>query len=304
MICGNCGNPVDAIHRFCPKCGAPVQSQAPPPAGGPVYTPPSYSAPPSYNPTPLPPKKSSSCGKLIIIGLIILVLIGVCVAGAIYYGYRAAEKALKNSEPYIIAVTKLKQNPEVIEKLGEIQDTGFPMGAYSQNSDGTGKAAFNMSVQGAKAKGRYQVELARRNSAWHLLSGVVTTENGETIRVASATTIGIDEPPSTDLPPPPIPTDPRSKAISVGIMNSKATTLPKPIYPATAKAVKAAGQVIVRIWVDENGNVTNAQAVSGHPLLQTAAVAAARQAKFTPTKIAGKAVKVTGLLTYTFTAEE
>jgi len=43
--------------------------------------------------------------------------------------------------------------------------------------------------------------------------------------------------------------------------------------------------------------------VSGHPLLQQAAVAAARQAKFTPTKLNGSPVKVSGILTYNFVLE-
>lgn len=77
----------------------------------------------------------------------------------------------------------------------------------------------------------------------------------------------------------------------------------KPVYPATAKAVKAVGTVMVRVLVDESGNVVSARPLSGHPLLQAAAVAAAKQAKFTPTKLSGKPVKVSGILTYTFTPE-
>ena len=52
--------------------------------------------------------------------------------------------------------------------------------------------------------------------------------------------------------------------------------------------------------VDEEGNVIKAEAVSGHPLLQSAAVAAAREAKFKPTRLDGKPVKVTGVISYVF----
>jgi outer membrane biosynthesis protein TonB len=41
-------------------------------------------------------------------------------------------------------------------------------------------------------------------------------------------------------------------------------------------------------------------AKSGHPLLQGAAVAAARQARFTPAKYNGERVKVVGVIQYTF----
>jgi protein TonB len=57
---------------------------------------------------------------------------------------------------------------------------------------------------------------------------------------------------------------------------------------------------MVQVLVDENGNVVSAHAVSGHPLLQAACVAAARNAKFSPTKLSGQPVKVSGVVTYNF----
>jgi TonB family protein len=109
-----------------------------------------------------------------------------------------------------------------------------------------------------------------------------------------------------DMPPPPVPKPtvslvPRAP-ISGGVLNGKAISLPKPPYPAIAKAAHASGTVIVQVTVDENGQVISAAAVSGHPLLQSSAVAAARQAKFSPTKLSGQPVKVTGVLTYNFVA--
>ena len=56
----------------------------------------------------------------------------------------------------------------------------------------------------------------------------------------------------------------------------------------------------VQIVVDESGRVISASAVSGHPLLQQAAVAAARQARFSPTLLSGQPVKVSGVITYNF----
>jgi len=91
------------------------------------------------------------------------------------------------------------------------------------------------------------------------------------------------------------------KTISGGFINGKAADLPKPIYPAAARAVKASGAVNVQVLVDEKGNVVSANAVSGHPLLHQSAVAAARQAKFKPTLLSGKPVKVKGVIVYNFT---
>ena len=103
-------------------------------------------------------------------------------------------------------------------------------------------------------------------------------------------------------PPPPSPKSTPRAPISGGVLNGKAISLPKPAYPAIAKAARASGRVTVQVTVDENGNVISANAVSGHPLLKASAVSAARQAKFSPTKLAGQPVKVTGVIVYNFVA--
>jgi outer membrane biosynthesis protein TonB len=56
--------------------------------------------------------------------------------------------------------------------------------------------------------------------------------------------------------------------------------------------------------VDEAGNVISAQAISGHPLLQAAAVTAAREAKFAPTRLNGSPVKITGIIVYNFSVQK
>lgn len=101
-------------------------------------------------------------------------------------------------------------------------------------------------------------------------------------------------------PPPPKKEVP--KQISGGVLNGKAISLPKPPYPPAAKAVRAAGSVSVQVLIDENGNVVSASPVSGHPLLRAAAASAARGAKFSPTKLSGQPVKVSGVITYNFVA--
>ena len=108
-----------------------------------------------------------------------------------------------------------------------------------------------------------------------------------------------DEPPP---PPPPAPTPPpKPRApISGGVLNGKAISKPQPAYPPIAKAARASGTVTVQILVDEQGRVVSATAVSGHPLLQQAAVSAARQARFSPTLLSGQPVKVSGVITYNF----
>jgi protein TonB len=105
-----------------------------------------------------------------------------------------------------------------------------------------------------------------------------------------------------DEPPPPPPKPPRAP-ISGGVLNGKAISLPKPAYPAIARQAHASGNVVVQVTIDENGNVISAAAVSGHPLLRGVAVQAARGARFSPTKLSGQPVKVTGVITYNFVAQ-
>lgn len=115
--------------------------------------------------------------------------------------------------------------------------------------------------------------------------------------VSGPTKVDISEP-----PPPPAPTPPRAP-ISGGVLNGKAISLPKPAYPPIARQAHASGTVVVQVTIDENGNVISARAVSGHPLLQAVAVSAARNARFSPTKLSGQPVKVTGVITYNFVAQ-
>jgi TonB family protein len=91
--------------------------------------------------------------------------------------------------------------------------------------------------------------------------------------------------------------------IQGGVLNGKALVLPPPVYPAIARSAHASGTVVVQVVIDEEGDVESAHAVSGHPLLQAVCVQAARNSKFSPTKLEGQPVKVTGVITYNFVAQ-
>lgn len=91
--------------------------------------------------------------------------------------------------------------------------------------------------------------------------------------------------------------------VSGGVLNGKAISLPQPAYPALAKQQRVSGQVTVEVTIDETGVVISARAVSGPMLLRSAAIAAARQARFTPTMLSGKPVKVEGTINYNFVLE-
>ena len=83
-------------------------------------------------------------------------------------------------------------------------------------------------------------------------------------------------------------------------LSGKAIKKVQPTYPAIAKAAGAQGPVSVQIVINEAGNVESAKAVAGHPLLQQAAVTAAKEWQFSPTKLSGNPVKVEGTISFVF----
>jgi Tfp pilus assembly protein PilF len=95
------------------------------------------------------------------------------------------------------------------------------------------------------------------------------------------------------------------KTNSGEVLNDKAITLPKPVVPPEARMFKGKGVVKVQVTVDEKGNVIVADASAKNPIwnpfLRLPAEEAAKKAKFKPTLLSGKPVKVTGVLVYEFT---
>lgn len=85
------------------------------------------------------------------------------------------------------------------------------------------------------------------------------------------------------------------------VLNFDAVVLGQSKFPAAAKAVKAGGVVRVQVTVGEKGDVVDAFAVSGHPLLQSAAVEAAKKSIFNPTLVKGRATRIFGSILYNFT---
>jgi len=64
----------------------------------------------------------------------------------------------------------------------------------------------------------------------------------------------------------------------------------EPAYPPIAKAARAEGIVKIEATVSEQGEVTSAKAISGHPLLQSAAVSAVKKHKYKAHRVDGKPV--------------
>ncbi len=92
------------------------------------------------------------------------------------------------------------------------------------------------------------------------------------------------------------------RVLEVPDINGMAVSLVKPAFPETAVAVDADGAgVVLRVIVDENGNVISATcSKTCHSMLKDAAELAAIQSKFKPMMKDGRPVKYQGTLLYTF----
>ncbi len=132
-------------------------------------------------------------------------------------------------------------------------------------------------------------------SATKLASGPVEIRVPSVSPDAEVPLVKLDsEPPPSSAPKPIL------KPISGGVLNGTAINLPPPIYPEAAKRMRTSGVVTVDVVLDETGKVVAANATSGPTILRDAAVQAALKAKFSPTKLSGQPVKVSGVINYKF----
>lgn len=98
----------------------------------------------------------------------------------------------------------------------------------------------------------------------------------------------------------------QEKNIWGGIINGKASYLPKPDYPREAENLCASGQVEVEVTVvfkTQEGEVVSAKAVSGDTLLRKPAEEAALKAKFYRANDLNES-KISGILVYNFPSEK
>lgn len=256
------------------------------------------------------------------LGCVTLLLVLAAVVGGIVF---FAMSAVKSTDVYQGALKAAQAHPAAIERLGEPIKDGWLVTGNVKVDNGGGSANFQIPLSGPKNSGTLYVRAVSPSGAWMYERLDLSTAGGETVSLLDRNVAlpGIGAPVGaegdTDVEggaggdasttddegdaSTPSPSSADGAAVSGGVLNGKAVSKPEPAYPATARAVHATGVVTVQVTVDESGNVTSATAVSGHPLLQAAAVAAARQAKFSPTRLGGKPVKVTGVLTYNFAPE-
>lgn len=77
----------------------------------------------------------------------------------------AAGSAMKDSEVYKTALTKLEASEEATELLGRPLSTGTPSGSF-ETSGPSGKADLSFTVEGGKAKGTVYLDAVKEMGKW------------------------------------------------------------------------------------------------------------------------------------------
>lgn len=90
---------------------------------------------------------------------------------------------MKDSEAGRLAVQSLQESSAAREALGEIRETGWPIGSISMEGGGSGNATLSMSVTGSKTSGDYYTTMIRENGRWRLVSARLALDDGRSIDI-------------------------------------------------------------------------------------------------------------------------
>lgn len=77
----------------------------------------------------------------------------------------------------------------------------------------------------------------------------------------------------------------------------------EPAYPTLARSARVQGEVVLSAIIDTNGQITNLQLVSGHPMLVPAAITAVREWRYKPYLLNGQPVEVETTITVIFSLQ-
>jgi periplasmic protein TonB len=97
-----------------------------------------------------------------------------------------------------------------------------------------------------------------------------------------------------------VPVVPQRVRISQGVTKGLLIHRVEPTYPPLARAARVQGEVVLSAVIDVNGQITNLQLVSGHPMLVPAAIAAVRAWRYKPYLLNGTPVEVETTITVIF----
>ena len=92
----------------------------------------------------------------------------------------------------------------------------------------------------------------------------------------------------------------RGRVVEGGLLQTKTIDQSSPAYPSYAKVARVSGTSVVKVEVDEDGQVVKAHALTGFGMLPEAAEKDALDTRFPVTRLSGVPVRVTGVIIYKF----
>ena len=200
------------------------------------------------------------------------------------------ENALQNPPPAAKRAAALRKDGKL--NLNSSRTTSTQMGEFTITTEET----WEILDGGRELKVTRKTETPRGLQTSELdftKSGSSESSNGQATGVSDSQTAATSENSTSASGQTP-------KMISGGVLNGKAVKLALPVYPAEARETRAGGGVNVQVTIDEDGKVVSAKAISGDSALRSASEEAALNSVFTPTRLNGVPVKVTGIIYYNF----
>jgi len=93
-------------------------------------------------------------------------------------------------------------------------------------------------------------------------------------------------------PPPPKPKQSGPVRVGGNVQAARIINRIQPVYPPLARQTRISGTVRLHAIIGKDGTIQQLEVLSGHPLLQQAALDAVRQWRYQPTLLNGDAVEV------------
>jgi protein TonB len=100
-----------------------------------------------------------------------------------------------------------------------------------------------------------------------------------------------------------VPVVPQRVRISQGVTKGLLVHRVEPTYPPLARSARVQGDVVLSAVIDTNGQITNLQLVSGHPMLVPAAISAVKGWRYKPYLLNGQPVEVETTITVIFSLQ-
>jgi periplasmic protein TonB len=97
---------------------------------------------------------------------------------------------------------------------------------------------------------------------------------------------------------------PKHIRVSQGVILGQLIHRVEPVYPRIARGARVQGAVQLKAIISKNGDITELEVVSGHPILIPAALEAVKQWRYRPYLLNGEAVEVETSITVNFTIAE